>query len=405
MPNILGINLSSDTQELARNKLVSWLDTSGTKFVVTPNPEIILASHQDEEFFYILNQADLSLPDGIGLKIAAYIFGQRLSRITGSDTTNFLLQTANNKSLKVLILNWCHGLSSADDISSAVKKQFPNIDLLVLDIEKTSKLQADTIKKINDFTPHILFCTLGFPWQEKLLYHHLKLLSTVKIAIGVGGSFDFITTKTKRAPHCFRYLGLEWFWRLIIQPHRYRRIYQATLVFLLKVLRARYINRFRYRPNVVCFLFKKTAAGVQVLLVEREDNAGHWQLPQGGTDGESLTVAGKRELHEELGVTSLTVKAVFNNVHRYKFASNSAKRSYNIDSNQDAKKFKYDYLGQNQGLLIAEFTGLDEEIRINFWDHTAWKWVPLEKLLSVIHPVRRNSAIKFIDKFSSLNNK
>lgn len=405
MPNILGINLSSDTPVEARKKIVNWLEAKNSKFIVTPNPEIILASHQDEEFFYILNKADLSLPDGIGLKIAARIFGSRLSRITGSDTTNFLLKIANEKKHKVLILNWKDGLSSADKITQALKNKFPDLNFLVLDIEKKTQLTSEIIQKINDFSPSLLFCTLGFPYQEKLIYHNLSTLSSVKVAIGVGGTFDFISGRSKRAPLFLRYLGLEWLWRLLIKPQRYKRIFKATFVFLHKVLKARLINRFRYRPNVVCFLYKNTTSGPQVLIVEREDDKNHWQLPQGGTDQENIAVAGKRELREETGVTNIQEKAVFKNVHRYKFIGKLAKKSYRINSNYESKKYKYDYCGQKQSLFIAEFLGSDDEIKINFWDHAAWKWVPIENLVSTVHPVRQAGAQKFLEKFLSIENK
>ncbi len=405
MPNILGINLSPDKPIEARKKIVNWLESKGSKFVVTPNPEIILASHQDEEFFYILNKADLSLPDGIGLKIAARIFGSNLARITGSDTTNFLLQVANEKKYKILILNWKDGLSSATKIQQALKNKFPNLTFLVLDISRELKLSSEIIQQINNFSPVLLFCTLGFPYQEKLIYHNLSTLPTVRVAMGVGGTFDFLSGQARRAPLFLRYLGLEWFWRLLIQPQRYKRIFQATFSFLVKVLKAKFINRFRYRPNVVCFLYKNTDLGPQVLIVEREDDPNHWQLPQGGTDHEDLIMAGKRELREETGVVSIEEKAIFKNVHRYKFLGKLAKKSYRINDAYESKKYKYDYCGQKQSLFIAKFIGSDEEIKINFWDHTAWKWVPAENLVSSVHSVRQAGAQKFLDKFLSLQNK
>ena len=405
MPNILGINLSSDRPSEARRKILTWLKEKESRFIVTPNPEIILASHKDEEFFYILNKADLSLPDGMGLKIAARIFGSNLSRITGSDTTNFLLQVANEKKYKVLILNWQDGLSSNNQIQQSLKNKFSSLNFLVLNISREIKLSLEVIQQINNFSPILLFCTLGFPYQEKLIYHNLKFLPSVKVAIGVGGTFDFLSGQAKRAPLFLRYLGLEWLWRLLIQPKRYKRIFQATFIFLSKVLKARFINRFRYRPNVVCFVYKNTELGPQVLIVEREDDPNHWQLPQGGTDDEDLAVAGRRELREETGIVNIKEKAIFKHVYRYKFLGKLAKKSYRINDNYESKKYKYDYCGQKQSLFIAEFLGTDKEIKINFWDHAAWKWVLIDNLVSSVHPVRQAGAQKFVAKFLSLQNK
>jgi N-acetylglucosaminyldiphosphoundecaprenol N-acetyl-beta-D-mannosaminyltransferase len=105
---------------------------------------------------------------------------------------------------------------------------------------RQKKLSKEIIDIINNFSPAILFVALGFPEQEKLIYQHLSDLKTVKFAIGVGGTFDFITNKIARAPKFLRYLGLEWLWRLLLQPKRLKRIYRATLVFMFKILTHNY---------------------------------------------------------------------------------------------------------------------------------------------------------------------
>ena len=239
-----------------------------------------------------------------------------------------------------------------------------------------------------------------------MIYHNLKKLPSVRVALGIGGSFDFLTGKTRRAPALWRLLGIEWLWRLFMQPNRYRRIFRATLVFLFKVIRARFINRLRYRPNVACWLYRDTPTSKEVLIVEREDAPGHWQLPQGGTDGEDIETAGQRELREEVGVSSLETKAVFKNIHRYEFAGALRKKilqEEGVSDNYEVKKYKFDFKGQVQSLYVARFTGDESEIQIKFWDHVSWRFIPIEKLLETLHPVRQEGAKKFLDKFLSLN--
>lgn len=403
MANILGINLSELNASQAQKKIVDWLDQSGSHYVVTPNPEIILTAHQDEELFYILNKADLALADGFGLKIAAKLFGFKIPRVTGSDLTINLLQLVEREGAKVIILNWIHGLSSREKITAGLSKYFPQLKYLILDISRDIKLSAETIKTINDYSGKLLFCALGAPYQEKIIYHNLKDLPAVKVALGVGGSFDFISGQVKRAPKTWRYLGLEWLFRLIQQPKRYRRIFRATFVFMSKVISARFINRRKYRQNVACFLFRYKPQGVEILIVEREDAPGHWQLPQGGTDGEDIETAGKRELKEEVGVVNIKTVAIFPKLHRYDFVSDAKKEEYRRHPQYQAKMYKFDYKGQEQGLYIAEFLGKDEEISINFWDHKAWQFVPINKFISSLHPVRQKAAKIFLEKFQSLN--
>jgi len=407
MVNILGINLSKINATTAREKIKKFLNEPGQHYVVTPNPEIILASHQDEEFFYILNKADLSLADGFGLKIAGLLTGDYVSRVTGSDLTIELLKLAAQEGIKTLILNWREGLSTAQEISTALITKFSGLNLLVLDISRETILNPETVQKINDFSPILMFSALGFPAQEKVIYHNLKKLPSVRVALGVGGSFDFLTGKAKRAPRVFRQLGLEWLWRLIKQPNRHQRIFKATFVFLIKLIYAKTIGRFCYRANVVGLLYKNTPSGKQILIVEREDTKDHWQLPQGGTDGEDVETAGRRELREEIGTDKIKTKAVLKNIHRYTFASLTGKKSH--QPNNELKPIrtnsvhKTNYKGQKQSLYIAEFLGQDSDIKINFWDHRAWKWVPTEKLVESVHPARQKGAKIFLEKLQSLN--
>lgn len=417
MVNILGINLNELKKNSVLEIIQGFLNSQEQHYIVTPNPEMIIEAHEDEEFFYILNQADLSLADGVGLKIAGWLFGHRIPRLTGADLTVWLLQWAQKNNLKILILNRQDGLSGSEKIQATLSQKYPGLLSLVLDINREKFLNDDIINKINSFAPTILFSALGFPYQEKIIYHNLAKLPSVKLALGIGGSFDFITGQIKRASKTWRALGLEWLWRLL-SAYKYQdskgrviRIYKATFIFLKKIFLARFIYPFLYRPNVACLLYKNSPEGQKILLVEREGDIGHWQLPQGGTDGEDLVNAGARELREEVGSDLFETKGFFKNLYRYKFPpflSDLAKQARKEKSKDDAHTFdhklgRYDYKGQKQGLYIAEYLGTDNDIRICFWDHRAWKWVDAKKLPEEVHPVRKASAEIFLAKFQSLN--
>jgi len=404
--NILGININNFTKKQALDKIYDFLVDGKQHFVVTPNPEIILAAIKpDEEFFCLLNKADLSLPDGVGLKIAAWLMGVNLSRITGADFIKDILKMAESENRRIAILNWQNGLSSAGDIKEVLASQYKNLKALVIDIERQIITSEEKLSQIKEFQPEIIFCTLGAPYQEKFIFYNLAKIQSVKIGLGIGGAFDFLTGRIKRAPKIFRVIGLEWLWRLIFHKgknkadrlNRWKRIYRAVIVFPYKFFVWRFILPFLYRLNVACLLYKKEleSGKYKVLIVERADQPGHWQLPQGGTDGEDLMKAGQRELSEELNNNKFKPIAIFPELNVYEFGSELSKFGVS------AKK-ALGYKGQKQGLFIAEFLGTDNDIKINSYEHSVWRWVEVEKLVESVHPVRQPAAKIFMDKFNKI---
>ncbi|MGI6374209.1 MAG: WecB/TagA/CpsF family glycosyltransferase [Patescibacteria group bacterium] len=250
MVNILGIRLDNLKPSETLSQLKAWLNETEQHYLVTPNPEIILAAQKDPELVKVINQASLSLPDGIGLILVARLAGKKLIRQTGSDLTPQVLALAMKQGSRVMILNRVDGLSSASSLKPVIQAQYPELDFKILDIERSAKLSEEIKREINDYAPAILFNTLGFPEQEKLIAYNLEFLPTVKLALAVGGSFDYLSGRIDRGPKVFRQLGLEWLWRLL-NAHRFensrarrRRIYRATIIFPLTVLR-NYFSQLR----------------------------------------------------------------------------------------------------------------------------------------------------------------
>ena len=458
MLNILGINISTLSKKKVLNKIQGFLRDGKSHYIVTPNPEIILKAKHDEELFYILNQADLVIPDGIGLKFASWLMGKNIQRITGADLVCDILKIAENQKLKVGIFNWKNSLSSKKEIEKTLKNKYPKLNFKVFVLEKNGnwKLEnaprrkcpwgakktsfchpernevelRDPLNKSEEIPPFrsalaareqrgsapvgmtnfekfdIALVALGAPYQEKFIYHNLVKSQKSKVksqlSVGIGGSLDFLTNKAKRAPKLMRFIGLEWLWRLIQQPSRLKRIYNATIKFSFYFLRWRFILPFLYRPNVVCMLYKKENNKYKILLAEREDEPGHWQLPQGGTDGETLWQAGARELREEIDCDKFKPIAVFKNLWKYKFSA----QEKGIKGTEKKEKIQkhLGYMGQKQGLFIAKFLGKDSDITINFWDHRDWKWVNSEDFVKETHKCRQGAAKVFLEKFVKLLN-
>lgn len=401
--NIAGINISTLPKEEILKKIRSFL-SSGHNQITTPNPEFVVRALKNEEFFYIINNSSLAIADGFGLALAGMVLGGRVDVIHGSDLIYDICRIAEEEKKSVYLLGGKDGVakSAADNL----KKIFP--DLIIAGAEEGFKngeweleegewlrgeeKNKSLVEEINGVGPDIIFVAFGHPKQDKWIYHNLGNMPSVKIAMGVGGSLDFISGKVKRAPGSIRAIKMEWLWRLILEPWRWRRIMDAVIVFPWKFFKWKYVLPHLYRPNVACILYKKESGGYNILLVKRRDIHEHWQLPQGGTEGEGLEKAGARELREELGTDKFKPIASFKNLHKYKFGKMAKTQ---------IKRYS-GFKGQKQGLFIAEFLGGDNDIKIKFWDHEDWKWVDSEKLLEEIHFVRRESTKVFLEKFKKV---
>ena len=178
---------------------------------------------------------------------------------------------------------------------------------------------------------------------------------------------------------------------MIKYPRRAKRIYNAVIKFSLVFLKSFLIEPLTYRPNVACLLYRKFNDQYQILLVKRSEDADHWQLPQGGTDGEKLATAATREIHEELNTTNIIIRKIYKNVYRY--------HNQNLNS-------KHTYRGQRQGLAIVEYLGDGSDIKINYWDHSAWRFENLTTVFETVHTKRKPGVKIFLQKFTDyLNNK
>jgi len=409
MINILGINISTDTKKEILKKISSFLDSRESRFLVTPNPEFLLAAKKDEEFFFILNQADLAVPDGIGLTFAGLLLGKFIKRISGIDLMYDICKLAEQQKKSVFLLGGAE--NTAQQATEKLKKLYPDLQIVGAEvglqagewkIEAGQWIKGESKNKnlelrIKNAKPDIIFVAFGQVKQEKWMYHSLPNLPSVKLAMGVGGSFDFIAGRIKRAPKIIRLIGLEWLWRLLQEPiKRLPRIFNAVIKFPLAFISWKFIKPWLYRPNVACLLYKKDEQGkIKVLLAERRIPVGHWQLPQGGTDGEDLQTAGMRELREEVSTNKFKPVATFKNLYKYRFGNDITGRGVK-------SKEILGYKGQKQGLFIAEFIGQDEDITINFWDHQNWKWVEFDKITTEVYFYRKEATEIFIDKFKEL---
>lgn len=236
---ILKIKIHKLAEYEVKNKLHYFLQSEQQHQIVTVNPEFIIKAQDDENFFNTINNASLATMDGTGLVYALQFMGHDVSlddRLTGVDLTKIILSLASNENLKVLFCVNEYGLTPLDEFFISIKNQYPDLDFRVGN-------QDSSLEKAQTFEPHIVLAGLGAPEQDLWLNQNIKKMPSVKIAVGVGGTFDFISGKIKRAPKIMRSFGLEWLWRLSIQPSRAKRIINATIIFPYMVIKYKYFNK------------------------------------------------------------------------------------------------------------------------------------------------------------------
>ena len=239
--NILGVKVHLGKRQDVLRRIKSFLNSGNQKgrLVVTLNPEMVVRAQKDAFFKKIIQSADLVTPDGIGI-IKALTFLRVISkkqyrRIAGVDLVSDLINYFGEKEKFFLFGARQHVLKRA---IVNLKKRNPRLRIVGA-MPGYGYHNLEVIREINQQQPSILLVALGSPKQEKWLYLFLSQLSSVKVGIGIGGTFDFIAQNIKRAPPCWRNLGLEWLWRFIVQPWRIVRIYKAVLVFSLLVFKLR----------------------------------------------------------------------------------------------------------------------------------------------------------------------
>ena len=222
--SILNIKFDVVDEEKAMERLIGFLDEdSPVKEVYTPNPEIVMLAQKDRELFDILNNADLVLADGIGLIIASRLKGLRLRhRVTGVDTMDKLLKYCAENRKSFFMFGGKPGI--AETACENIREKYGDMEVSGYHHGYfDEKDETGIIDKINDSKPDILFVCLGAPKQEKWINKNKDKLNC-KLAMGVGGSVDVYAGVAKRAPEAFRKLGLEWLYRLLKEPWRFKRM-------------------------------------------------------------------------------------------------------------------------------------------------------------------------------------
>lgn len=241
---ICDVRIDVLSKEEILNRLQIFLLSQSTHTVFTPNPEMLVDAYRYEEIKNNLNTSDLNICDGFGITLVSKLSKHisTIPRYPGSDCvidicrmtemqdkTVYLLGTGNEKTL--------------EKAKKQLKKRFPNLrvagahpGIYISRLQNgtfavSDDANAKMIDEIIDAAPDIVFVAFGHGKQEWWINAYKKELPSVKIAMGVGGSIDAIAGQYRRGPRLMRRLGLEWVWRVILQPWRIPRIFTAIIIF------------------------------------------------------------------------------------------------------------------------------------------------------------------------------
>lgn len=231
---ILGVRIDDFSRQEILERIGSFLSGSQFSQIVTVNPEFALLAQEDPLFLEIINTSSLSLIDGFGIVLALKLKKQSpKTRFSGADMIQEILKMAESGNRKIFILAEKNGLSSWREIRKALLESQPGLKIRGMNWSKKTSILPPIPTETD-----ILFCNFGAPEQEKVIYSLKKQNdSKIRLAIGVGGGFDFLTGRIQRSPLIFRKIGLEWLWRFFQEPrYRFKRIFRSVAVFPIKVM-------------------------------------------------------------------------------------------------------------------------------------------------------------------------
>lgn len=234
--NILGIEFSNlnlkETAELIYDKVSE--ERNKTFHIITANPEIALDIERDEELKKISLDADLITADGIGIILASKLKRMPLpERVTGCELLMELLKAGNEKGSSFYFFGATEEVSRT--ACEKIAEDYPGVKVLGRHNGYfKAEEETEIFEEIERLRPDFLIVALGAPYADKLIYKYKNKISA-KVTMGVGGSLDIISGKVKRAPEVWQKLNLEWLYRLLSNPKRWRRQLKLP-VFAVKAI-------------------------------------------------------------------------------------------------------------------------------------------------------------------------
>ncbi len=239
--SVFGVRLDDVTENELQVRFSAMMNGSHSNLVVTPNPEFLLTARTHHQFRKTLNASALSLPDGAGILFAASALSgmHRIHRHTGVDTLPILATMCQERGVTLVLLG------ATPVILERTKQRFATLaeGIKIISINPGiiqadhAELPLSVLASLRIIGPCVIAVALGQSngktqgKQETVCAQIVANIPNAKIVIGVGGAFDVLSGSVRRAPTLFRRLGMEWLWRVIIEPWRFKRILRAVVLF------------------------------------------------------------------------------------------------------------------------------------------------------------------------------
>ena len=236
--NVLDVGFLSISMDEVLSIISDVVKTGRKESVSFINADCLNISSKDEQYRSILNSQTIVLPDGAGMNIACRMIGERLeANLNGTDLLPELCEVSRQNDFSMFLLGAAPGVAAR--MKENLENSYPGLNIVG---EQDGYFDHETgnqeiIDKINSVTPNILLVAFGAPRQEKWIHQHRDKINS-NLLIGVGGLFDFYSGDKKRAPLWMRNVGMEWLYRLYLEPGRlWRRYIIGNPLFVYRILR------------------------------------------------------------------------------------------------------------------------------------------------------------------------
>ncbi len=252
--DILGTHITPLSSHQAQAIASRYLSSGGFHQITTVNPDFIMIARKDKAFQEVINQSDLALVDGVGIHLPVFLQGKKLpGRVPGADFTESILAKTEEMGLSLFLLASNRGLSTAQETKKAILKKFPSLTITGCDVDPTS--EKDLSHVLSLVKGQVVLANFGAPSQDLFLSRLRDVeFRDIRLVMGVGGTFDFLTGKQKRAPYMVRTFGLEWLWRLLCKPvRRFKRTFNYVVIYSILCISTACAERL---PPACCSLPK-----------------------------------------------------------------------------------------------------------------------------------------------------
>lgn len=229
---LLGFNIDTFDFESAISYAIDLIKDQKGGQIVTINPEMIENGLKSPYFAGILNNADLVIPDGVGVKIGLKIKGINTQRIAGIEFSHRMIEECAKNNYPVSLIG-----AKPQVLEKAIKNlliEFPTLNIIYPQ-DGYFKDTERVLEELKEKSPKFVLVALGSPKQEEFILEARKLLPQA-VMVGVGGSFDVWSGEVERAPEIYQKLGVEWLYRTVKEPQRFKRIFPTLPRFILRVL-------------------------------------------------------------------------------------------------------------------------------------------------------------------------